>query len=427
MGLRILGTLHGLYAVQVIIDSIYSDLLKKLSQIDRDTLTMTLILHEHLKLDKDNSRELANLLKLHNINEESLLKVNFSDINTGECELKNQIEKFKKKTDQEKASLFLKNYCDEYLRIEMDAFSMVIKSVSDKITDQVINIIQSQMITPWSTLAVSGITDALSKRIQHYCLVDKSQNTDAQNEEERLYNELKKKQENEEKLSDKEKEFLNSYEPHNTFSKQINANAKEYTIAYTKCEASYYANKKSSSEGVSDKVKKRADDVEFCKKPASMAEISQITDKIKEQYNIDVKIVDDPNYMRTQEDIDSGVEIVYIEKGNKDENNVEGIGHAMYMDKNGKLSDIKTDPNDCVYGVFSKILETNGVSKSVDNIRSETAEDIRKNSNYEKVIEAEKWIHERYPQEANTVITYCFFYFCLHFIYFLNSYYLLLD
>jgi hypothetical protein len=324
--------------------------------------------------------------------------------NTGECELKNRIEKFKKKTDHENVTVFLKDYCDEYLRIDMDAFGMVIKSVFDKITDQVINIIQSQMITPWSTLAVSGITDALSKRIQHYCLVDNSQNTDAQNEEENLYNELKKKQENNEKLSDKEKDFLMNYDPYNTFSKQINANAKEYTIAYTKCEASYYANKKSRSEIVSEKVKGRADDVEYGKKPASMAEISQMKDKIKEEYGIDVKIVDDPNYTRTQEDIDTGVEIVYIEKGSKDENNVDGIGHAMFMDKNGQLIDIKTDPNDCVYGVFSKILETNDVLKSIDNLRSEIAEDVRTNANYEKVIEAEKWMYERYPQEANTVI-----------------------
>ena len=88
----------------------------------------------------------------------------------------------------------------------------------------------------------------------------------------------------------------NSYEPFNTFGKKINANAKEYTIAYTKNEAAYYAKKKSNSEEVSDKVKERADDVEFGKKPASMAEISQMTYKIKEEYGINVKIVDNPNY-----------------------------------------------------------------------------------------------------------------------------------
>lgn len=66
--------------------------------------------------------------------------------------------------------------------------------------------------------------------------------------------------------------------------------------------------------------------------------------------------------------------------------------------------------------MFSKIVETNGIAKSIDNLRSETAEDIRTNANYEKVIEAEKWMHERFPHEANTVINY---YLILHISFFL--------
>jgi|688.fasta_scaffold1566474_1 hypothetical protein len=41
-----------------------------------------------------------------------------------------------------------------------------------------------------------------------------------------------------------------------------------------------------------------------------------------------------------------------------------------------KEIDLKTDPNDCVDGVFSDVLETNRVTKSVDSIRIETARDI---------------------------------------------------
>ena len=406
MGLRILGTLHGLYEVQTIIDTIYKDLVSKLAQIDRDTLTITLILREHLKLDRDSARQITSELKAHDIDEQALLKANDTCKNADECdELRKMIGKFQKKTDQDKVSEFLNKYCDEYMRIELDAFSMVIKSISDKITNQVISIIQSQMITPWSTFVVSGITDAMSKRIQHYCLVDSNQNTDAQNEEEKLYNDLKKKQANKEVLSDKEKQFIDGYDPFNTFTKQVNANAKQYIVNYTRSEAAYYAKKQSSSSDreQSDEVKNRANAVEYGKKPASLAELSQMADKIKQVHGIDVKVVDDPNYERTQEDIESGVEIVFIQKGSKDENGVDGIGHAQYMDKNGNRIDIQTDDNDCVYGVFSKILEKNGIVKSVNELRSETAQGIRTNANYEKVIEAEKYMHERYPHEANSV------------------------
>ena len=395
MGLRILGTLHGLYEVQTIIDTIYKDLVIKLAQIDRDTLTITLILHKHLKLDRDSARQITSELKTHDIGEQALL--NPTD------KLGKKIEEFQKKTGREKVSEFLKKYCDEYRSSELDAFSMVIKSISDKITNQVISIIQSQMITPWSTLAVSGITDAMSKRIQHYCLVGSEQNTDEQNEEEKLCNDLKKKQANKEKLSDEEKQFLDGYDQFNTFTKQINANAKQYIVNYTRSEAAYYAKKQGSSEQVSDGVKKRADAVEHGKKPASLAEISQMTEKIKQEYGIDVKVMVDSNYERTQEDIDSRVEIVLIQKGGKDENGVDKIGHAQYIDKNGNRIDIQTDANDCVYGVFSKILETNGIVKSVNELRSATAQSIRTNANYEKVIEAEKYMHERYPHEANSV------------------------
>ncbi len=341
-------------------------------------------------------------MKAHDIDEQALLNANDLSVNNmsenaDECdELRKMIEKFQKKTDQDKVFEFLNKYCDEYMRTELDAFSMVIKSISDKITNKVISIIQSQIITPWSTLAVSGITDTMSKRIQQYCLVDSNQNTDAQNKEEKLYNDLKKKQASKEELSDKEKQFIDGYDPFNTFTKQINANAKQYIVNYTRSEAVYYAKKQSSSDQVSDEVKKCADAVEYDKKPASLAELSQMAEKIKQEHGIDVKVLDDPNYERTQEDIDSGVEIVFIQKGSKDENGVDGISHAQYIDKNGNRIDIQTDDNNCVYGVFSKILEKNGIVKSVNELRSETVQGIRTNANYEKVIEAEKYMHKLY-------------------------------
>jgi len=95
---------------------------------------------------------------------------------------------------------------------------------------------------------------------------------------------------------------------------------------------------------------------------------------------------------------------VYVEKGSKDANNVDQVGHAYYIDEQGNRIDIESKPNDCFYGVLSKILETRGINKSVETIRNELADDIQSNPNYSKVIEGEKWIYERYPQEANSLL-----------------------
>jgi hypothetical protein len=64
-------------------------------------------------------------------------------------------------------------FCVEYLKIELEAFYQIMKSVSDKLSDQIVRIIESQLISPWSTLAVKSVTDSISKRIQHHCFVDK--------------------------------------------------------------------------------------------------------------------------------------------------------------------------------------------------------------------------------------------------------------
>ena len=56
-----------------------------------------------------------------------------------------------------------------------------------------------------------------------------------------------------------------------------------------------------------------------------------------------LKKVDDKNYEWTQEDMDHGVQIIYVEKGHKDNQNVDQIGHAYYMDANWNFVDVKTN------------------------------------------------------------------------------------
>lgn len=179
MILRIIGTLHGLYALQAIIDNVYDELVKKLSQIDEDVLTTNLILESHVKMEKKKAALLAFDLKSRGIDVNSIVDIRLDD----DYEFSRKSEELKaklKKLEEEKVADFLARYLDEFVALDKtfsSSMSTIVKSVSDRITEQIVRIIDSQLVSPWSTMAVSGLTDALSKRIQHYCLVDKNENS----------------------------------------------------------------------------------------------------------------------------------------------------------------------------------------------------------------------------------------------------------
>ncbi|CAF4590118.1 unnamed protein product, partial [Rotaria sp. Silwood2] len=401
MTIRIIGTLNGLYTLQTLIDNVYIELVKNLSQIDKNTMTITLVLHRNLKIDKEIARNAVNKLKnLEIIDENDNLKLSsYYDVSDECIKLKRKIDEFnRQEKDQNDVAQFMKSFCDQYMQIEYDSFSIISKSVADKITEQLIQIIESQLIQPWSTLAVSSLTSNLSNRIQHNYLIDENQNSDSHNKDQEKYDELKNKT----NLTEEEKIFMKNYGKYRTFTEQINYNSSDYCVAYTQCEVAYYAKTSSTVQNgkeVDKKVEERADDVRD-NKPATMAEISLMMDK----YGIKLKIVNDENYQRTQEEIDNGIEVIYVEKGSKDDKNADQVGHAYYIDANGNRFDVETKLNNCFYGIFSKILETKGINKSIENIRNELADDIKSNANYSKVMEAEKWIHNRHPQEANSLL-----------------------
>ncbi|CAF1444874.1 unnamed protein product [Adineta steineri] len=401
MTIRIIGTLNGLYSLQTLIDNVYAELVKKLTQIDKNTMTITLILHRNLKIDKENARNIVVMLKNSQvIDENDNLKhsSNYSDVTDKCIELKKKLDKFGRENNQAAVAEFMKSFCDNFIQVEYDSFSIIIKSVADKITEQLIQIIESQLIQPWSTLAISSVTNSLSNRIQHNYLVDKDQNSDSQNEDQKKYDELKNKA----NLTEEDKVFMKNYGKYRTFAEQINYNSRDYCLAYTQCEVAYHAKTSSTVQNgkeVDKDVEKRADDVRN-DKPATMAEISLMMEK----YGIKLRIVNDKNYQRTDEEIEDGVEVIYIEKGSKDEKNVDQVGHAYYVDKNGNCYDVETNSNDCFYGIFSRLLEIKGINKSIQDIRNELADDIESNANYSKVMEAEKWIHDRHPQEANSLL-----------------------
>ena len=239
--------------------------------------------------------------------------------------------------------------------------SMVKKAVADAITNQIIMTTESQLISPWSSYGVGELTKAVSHRIQKKAFGD-----------------------------------LNA--------RLIEKEAKKHTIAYSQAECIYYATLKSQNNGtkqiVSQEVKQLCEGIKSGK-PMDLAEMMLVA----EENGLKIKIVDDLSYQLTEEDRKSNTKIVVFNKGQKDEQNHDQIGHYSLMDAEGKLTAIESTDNNCGYAVIQTLLEQKGIYRSIDQLRDAAADSIGNNSrNFGMIIEAETWVATNYPQEANSIL-----------------------
>jgi len=403
MAVRIWGTLQGLYEIQTIINRVFDELNKKITELDRNQMSMVIVLNEKLKIDKIKAAEITSSLIYESILDENdgLIITNFDD----KIEINQIIKKINNMNSlDEQVKQFLKEFINMYSNLTIDTFSMIMKSISDKLSDQVIRTIEGQLITPWTSLAVSSLTNKLSTHIQNKYLVDESQNSESQNKDKEKFEKLEKDKKDGIKLSEDDQNFMKTFKKENTFENQIGYNASDKAKAFTQAEIDYYSkqcneqNNKNNSQ-VSKEVSQEAEKVKNGK-PASIAEQSILEKK----YGLNTKIIQDENYKPTQEEIDNGVQFILIKPGEKDENNVDQPGHAYLKDENGNWKSVESKNNDCVYAAFSEILQKNNINRSVDQLRGETANNILNNPNYTRVLSAQNWIKERYPREANTLL-----------------------
>lgn len=157
----------------------------------------------------------------------------------------------------------------------------------------------------------------------------------------------------------------------------------------------YYAGKENnagSAESSETRVAKTADDV----RKGTPANLGVIIATAKHN-GINLKVVDGSNYVKTQKDIDKGVEVVYVERGRNN-----AIVHAYYMNKNGDFVDTKSQGCDCFYAAFSKLLESKVITKSIAGLRNDAAVQIESNCKYYlKVLDVEHFFRDRPPNEAN--------------------------
>ncbi|CAG0894755.1 unnamed protein product, partial [Cyprideis torosa] len=403
MGIRIIGTLNGLKQVLTLTDTIVQALIKKLKLVDKSSMTIALVLHSRYKINKEKAKTIAIGLKSLGIIDE------FDNLSKPHEEVGAKIEEFSlrwqrspqsvleewaaESNDVEKSIGFLQGFHETFGKIEMDSFSMIMKSVSDRIAQQLIQIMDSQLLQPWSTLAVSGLTDALSKRIQHH-LVDESENSDSQKADQKKYDELSKK----ENLTPEEKAFMSSYSKFRTFAEQYNYNSKDYCIAYSQAEMAYYAGKEdeSGSQSAGETVSETANNVRkgWPANVATMIAAAKVN-------GVNLKVVDNKDYVLTEEDKANGVEVVYVEHGKDNQ-----IGHAYYMDStSGQFKEAESSGFDCFYAAFSKVLETKGINKTVTDLRSEVAQHMESNgAAFSKVVAAQEWIRETHPEASNSLL-----------------------
>ncbi|CAG0891532.1 unnamed protein product [Cyprideis torosa] len=370
MGIRIIGTLNGLKEVLTLTDAVVETLIKKLRSVDRSCMTICLVLHTRLKINKEKAKFIAKSLKDMKIFDEyDNLEQPHDEVGAkidnlqGQKNFHSLCEEWAvEKKDVEKVIAFLQGFHTEFGNIEMDTFSEMMKSVSDQIAEQLIRIMDSQLLQPWSTLAVSGLTDALSKRIQHQ-LVDEGQNSESQKADQEKYDELSKK----ENLTDEEKAFMSSYGKYRTFLEQYNYNSRDYCIAYSQSEMAYYAAKHDEDgqkEAPADKtVSETADSV----RKGSPADLATMIATAK-MNGVNLKVVDNKDYVLTEEDKANGVQVVYVEQGKDNE-----IGHAYYMDQTSKqfveaestdkeTGKLKLDPGDVE--ALEKDLDPNNKTRS---------------------------------------------------------------
>ena len=276
------------------------------------------------------------------------------------------------------------------------------KSVSDVITEQIIRITESQLISPWSSYGMGALTSAVSNNIQ-----DKIIKNQLHSEMKRIEEELNNLEQKENKTAEdlnnitklnaeiSEKNNLNNDKQ--SYSSIINHEAKKYTIAYSQCENIYYAQQKNnitSNTIISKEVKSHADGVKT-DKPADVADMFTMA----AENGIYLKIVDDPNYQLTEEDKEKSTKVAIFIKGDKDIEGKDNIGHWMLKDENSFIP-IDSKNNDCGYAIFEKLT-----GKSVEQLRNETSQRIKDNSeNFSKAIKSQSWIQSLYPKETNSLL-----------------------
>ncbi|CAF4874808.1 unnamed protein product, partial [Rotaria sp. Silwood1] len=370
IGNIILCNLRQFREIIFIVDRVYNQLLKKLSNIDQETLTMRHILQRYCEVDGNDITNIINILQEQNIinqNEE------FNEQNFSEEIIRTHLNQFNE--SKEKIVNVLKFLYSNISNI--DNLNEIMKLVSDIITEQIFRITESQLILPLNSCATGNLTNIFSETVERYLVVDEKQNSPSQNREE-------------------------NSRTYNTIREQIGQNAKDYTIAYSQCEMIHCT--KQRDEINSQKFDEKISDYITGVKMNLPANISDIL-TLAEKHGLELKLVDDPSYEPTHEDKTKCTSIVLYNKRDRDNQENVKVGYFELMSNDTSEYNISNTNNDSAYTVIQQILKRKGICITIEALRHDRAKIIEDNPHqFSIALRAQEWIENHYPQEMNDLL-----------------------
>jgi len=395
------GMLLGSHEIITVIDRLCQEICSKLQEAKP---SYAQLIQNGCGISKDTAERIAQQMKLqvsntkHNgeQNEFHLEKLVRSGADISEKECRDVEDYFKR----------LKKSWSEFGFDDNIELSQTMKQIVDTVANHIIRTANSHLVSPVMSSCVGTIVAKISAELQDRFLTSVDESSDEQKQIKEKVETLKKKAEGE-TLTAEEKSYLKLHDVQVTFRSQIMGNAKAYTVAYQ--------NRQIVAQAIQMKAKANADgalqDAGNCSTATIELCADAITDILVKKspadrsiifllatlYDLDVKIVDDPNYVPTEAEIAAGTKIILCEEGIDG-----GVGHYSLMEPDGTLVSIEegSGPMDCGYAVMAHLT-----NKSVDEMRLEAAEMIVSNPDqFSEIKDASNWVHERYPREANTML-----------------------
>lgn len=388
---RVYGILSGIKEIVYIVSEVHDQLFTKLTGFDRDTASMTQLLIKHCALERSDASEIIGILVENKIldNEDALVLESFTA--SGALVKSASVVNFDKHDKHKKKVLdFLKLLYTKICAQSIDNLESIMKSVSDLITNQIIRVTESQIISPITTLVASQIVDYASTKAQNAIIkrLDKDRAS--------KWDEALKELENKKDKTAEDKKNIEYLKSGITFTKATEQLAREYGITRSQCEIIFFAKNGKDSSAANEKVTKRAADIRDANSVASLAEMVITIEKNGPK----AKMVDQ-HYTPTEEDIASGTILICYQSGGYDEaSKKDQIGHYVIMEHDGSAREVSGTNGSCGYDVIASLT-----GKTSKDLREEVASYIEANvSSFAEVINVESWVQDRHLEAANTLL-----------------------
>lgn len=250
----------------------------------------------------------------------------------------------------------------------------------DSISDHIIKIANSHLVSPVVSTAVGSLVAKISEELQGYII-----------SESELTEEQKNAQEHGQPIGKL------------TVRSQINANAAQFTVAYQTRQNIAYASEvkqkeyseKNPFQGSGTCAKEEGQRPGGNDGPTNVAELFAMASA----NGINIKVVDDPNYKVTKEDVDNGVRIVLHQKSTE---TGQPVGHFNLLGGNSVTASLdggggrSNDDMNCGYDVMSQLT-----GKTAAQLRNELDEIKQENPIiFNQINSCSEWIWQRHPEKA---------------------------